>query len=131
MLERLIDATRTAADCVHGVCRAMVFEMVPEPRVLVSLIRSLHTASASAYQLGHAQQNPAFFAVRDQMDDIAKSVTAAAGIRNARVGIVMTLIGQALDRLWHEAQAMATARPVARQDVLAMVDERQRNVVVH
>lgn len=66
-----------------------------EPEMLLRFMDGLRQASGSAHQLAHAQQNPAFLAVRDTLE--ALRVTA---------------------------MKMATASPVPRQRVLQMLDRR-------
>jgi hypothetical protein len=129
MIERFVDATRHAADRVQDVCRALMLNAPVMPRTLLSLRRSLGIASGSAHQLGHAQSNPAFFGLRDQLDDTTKHITAAVMSRSPRSGVALSMLGQVLDRLWREGQRIATSRAVPRQDVLAMLDVRQKALV--
>lgn len=129
MIERFVDATRQAADRVQDVCRALMLNAPVMPRTLLALRRSLGIASASAHQLGHAQSNPAFFGLRDQLDETTKHITAAVMSRSPRSGVVLSMLGQVLDRLWRDGQRIATSRAVSRQDVLAALDVRQRALV--
>lgn len=129
MIERFSDATRQAADRVQDVCRALMLNAPVMPRTLLDLRRMLGIASASAHQLGHAQSNPAFFGIRDQLDEATKHITAAVMSRSPRAGVALSMLGQVLDRLWREGQKMATSRAVARQDVLAALDVRQKALV--
>lgn len=129
MIERFVDATRQAADRVQDVCRALMLNAPVMPRTLLALRRSLGIASASAQQLGHAQSNPAFFGLRDQLDETTKHITAAVMSRSPRSGVALSMLGQVMDRLWREGQRIATSRAVSRQDVLAALDVRQKALV--
>lgn len=129
MIERLVDATRRAADRVQEICRAMMLNAPIAPRSLVELRHWLSQAAGSAYQLGHAQSNPSFFGLRDQLDEIAKHVTAAALSRSPKSGMVLASIGAVLDVLWRKADRIAKARSVPRADVLAALDVRQKALV--
>lgn len=123
MLERLVDAARTAADRVQDMCRAHMTGVPVLPFTMVSLRRHLNDARGCAHQLGHAQHNPHFFTVRDQLEDIAKTI-GRIGVSPAS-GFILAQLGKALDMLWRETQRMATSKPMARQDVLAELDLRQ------
>lgn len=129
MIERLVDGARTAADRVQDMCLALKFGVPIAPGLLIQFRYALRAASGSAHQLGHAQQNPAYFSIRDQLDQIGSNATVATMVSGERGGFVLALIGQALDRLWREGQRMATARSVSRQDVLAALDVRQKALV--
>lgn len=129
MIERLIDGTRIAADRIQDMCRALAASLPVSPRVLIGLRHQLRQASGSAHQLGHAQANPAFFDLRDQLDAVATNAPALAMSRSPQAGLALAMLGTVLDRLWREARRMVTARSVPRQDVLGILDMRQR--VVH
>jgi hypothetical protein len=129
MIERLIDGTRQAADRVQDMCRALKFSIPIAPAILIQFRYALRAASGSAHQLGHAQSNPAYFTIRDQLDQIGSNATLATMISGDRGGFVLAMIGTALDRLWRSAEKMATSRAVPRQDVLAALDVRQKALV--
>ena len=129
MLERLVDATRSAADRIQDACRALMLNAPIAPRTLTELRHSLRQASGSAHQLGHAQQNPAFWGLRDALDGVGQTVTAAALSRSEASGMALAQVGSLLDRLWQEARKKATGKAVTRADALAMVDARQKAIV--
>ena len=130
MLERLIDATRAAADRIQDMCRSLMLNSPVMPRTLTDLRRHLRQASGSAHQLGHAQHNPAFFGLRDALDGVAKTATAVALSQSGMGCVALAQIGSLLDRLWQQARKMATDFAVTRADALAMVDARQRDLKV-
>jgi len=73
-----------------------------EPQILLRMVEALRQASGCAHQLAHAQQNPGFLATRD-----------------------------VLEALRETCMKMATSKPVPRQRVLAMLDERQAAIKVN
>lgn len=128
ILSRLVDATRQSADCVQQMCRSLAMFMPVDAKTLIKFRASLKQAAGCAHQLTHAQQNPAFLAIRDQLNELEKA-QALGFSRDPQVGMAWSMIGTALDKLWRTAEKMATSKPVARQDVLAMLDRRQAEVV--
>lgn len=131
ILSRLVDATRQAADCADQMCRSMAMFMPSEPRTLMKFRASLRQASGCAHQLAHAQQNPAFLALRDQLDQTTKLATGMGMSRDPKAGLAMAMVGTVLDKLWRTAEKTATSKSVPRAEVLAMLDRRQAAAVTH
>lgn len=128
MIERLIEGTRTAAGHVMTLCQDMSNGRLARPTVLADLRKNLNEAAASAGQLGHAQRNPDFFAVRDQLNEAAVGIWSVSFSNSPKAGLALSRLGTVLDMLWREAKRMSEALSVPGQEVLAKIDARQRAV---
>lgn len=128
MVERLVDGAGDAADCIREMCQAITMMMAPTPNSLIRFRRAMKDASGSAGQLAHAQQNPAYLTLRDQMEAIVPQATQAAMSRDPRAGLMLAQIGTVLDGLRDAVLQIAVAKSVPRPDVLAMLDERKARV---
>lgn len=127
-IERLVDAARSAADRVLEMVQAFAVGGVVLPLTLIRLRRHLTDAKGSAHQLGHQQQNPHYFTLRNQLEEIERSVTQVAMSRSPQAGLILARLGFALDCLWREAEKMSRSKPMARQEVLAALDLRQKAI---
>ncbi len=122
---RLVDNAKNAADCAAQMCLALRFNVPVSPKLLIRFRSALRQSSGCAHHLAHMQQNPQFLALRDAMDQTSSLATKISMGNGAMAGAVLAHIGTVLDRLWQQAERMATAKPVARADVLAMLDVRK------
>lgn len=125
VIERLIDAARSAADCLSVACRRIASGVSPRPATIVDLLRHIRQASGCAGQMVHVQRNPRFLEIRDGLESMARLLSQVALHPTPMVGAVLAQYGTVLDGLWREAKRMAEAKPVANQDVLEMLDHRQ------
>jgi hypothetical protein len=125
IIERLIDAVRSAADCLSSACRRIASGVSPRPATAVDLLRHLRQASGCAGQLVHVQRNPQFLEVRDGLEDMATLISRVAFYPNPRVGVLLAQYGSVLDRLWRSAKAMAEAKSMPNQDVLDYLANRK------
>ena len=73
-----------------------------EQQMLIRFLDALKQASGSAHQLAHAQQNPRWLQVRDNLEVLRTT-----------------------------AATMASSRPMARSEVISRLNERQSKVKVN
>lgn len=125
MVGRFVDGCRNAADCAARICRAFMQDAIPAPGDLTTMLRWMRQASGSAGQLAHAQANPAFLSIRDNLETMRGMVMRVSLADPLRSGLLLATLGNALTQAAVTVGRIATARPIARPDVLAALDARR------
>lgn len=125
VIERLRDSCGFAADAVARMCRSVAMNAAPSPGDVLTLQRECRSASGSAGQLAHLQQNPSFLTIRDALEGIASMILRVAPGAGAKRGLFLSQLGRALEKLRAESVRMATAKPKSREDVLAEINLRR------
>lgn len=124
MIERFDDSLSKAS------ARAKEFmktEEVDKPALFIDFIDGLKVAAGSAHQLAMAQENPNFLTIRDTLEQIIEVGQQLPTFTGQQAGLWFQ-IALSLDGIKETGVKQARAKAMTRQNVLAQLDLRQKNV---
>lgn len=122
MIERYGDSLAEAAS------RCREFNKVEEserPEIFVKLVSSLKVGAGSCHQLAMSQMNPTWLIFRDTLEKF--SDFCQSNIFKDSESTIWTTVANELDKMSYNGKKMASSRAKTRQEVLAELDQRQKN----
>lgn len=129
-ITRFVDGTRYAADYM------LQLQFIDKfPKASTHLLKYVRDASGSAHQLGHMQQNPIFFEIRDQLESMMRNAANVA-LQN-HIGKKCPMVGgrsvfvhnsDLLKALSILGKKIASGKSMKRVEALAIMDIRERKV---
>lgn len=122
MISRFVDSLKKSASRAEEITKV---EDNKKPKIFIDFINGLKISAGSAHQLAHAQQNPGFLNIRDTLEGIIEVGQRLPTFYNSQ-NIIWLKIKESLTELAQRGEKLATSKAVARTDVLAMLDVRQK-----
>lgn len=125
-IQRLTESLKQASDCLHRMCQPWMY-----PGEAKKFSTALSDAAGSAGQLGAMQQNPGFFTIRDNLEVMLKMISEMAlklqlhEIPPQKAKDAFRGVSKILAALAVKGQQIATSKPLARNEVLNLLDKNQ------